>query len=79
MYNLEHPDITRTMRIGYPHRLEGDVPRCDCCGEELDSIFYRFQDEALCEECLVKTAVNLLQEEPSLAAEFLMAKMEVSA
>lgn len=77
MIDLEHPQISEALRTGYGRKVDY-LLFCDRCGEELGDIYYRFGDECLCEECLVKTAIEILRDEPSLAAEFLNAKMEVA-
>ena len=51
---MEHPDITRCNRTGYPHG-EPTYPHCPVCGSECDTI-YRDEDGFIfaCDEC-VKT------------------------
>ena len=51
---LEHPDITRALRTGYPNDVK-EAPECPVCGEETDT-FYKndYGDIVGCGECIRK-------------------------
>lgn len=53
MKELEHPDITHTLRTGYP-RKESKLPRCPVCGEVCETIYWsKFGEVVGCDECIV--------------------------
>lgn len=61
---LEHPDITRTLRSGYPYDVK-EAPKCPVCGEEADE-FYKneYGDIVGCTECICKVdAYEEMEEE----------------
>lgn len=49
---LEHPDITKALRTGYPYD-EPECPRCPVCERETDT-FYKneYGDIVGCDECI---------------------------
>lgn len=51
MIDIEHPDITRARRTGYPDKqIE---LRCPICGSECETIFLSSTSDVLgCEECV---------------------------
>lgn len=53
--DLEHPDITRALRTGYPHPERKPKIRCEECGAELDGekVYEDEDHEYLCEDCLL--------------------------
>ncbi len=50
---LEHPDITRIRRTGYPSDYQDEQVCCDRCGEECGTVYEDEQYENLCEYCLL--------------------------
>jgi ribosomal protein S27E len=53
--DLEHPDITRALKTGYPTEQELDHYYCDECGECLDdqTMYEDSTHKYLCKECLL--------------------------
>ena len=51
---IEHPDITMTLRTGYPHG-EPEFPHCPVCDRETDA-FYKDIYGAIvgCDECITR-------------------------
>ena len=51
---MEHPDITRAIRTGYPE-VEPRYPRCPICNKECETIYWSREGEVVgCDECLEK-------------------------
>ena len=49
---MEHPDITRTIRTGYPQG-EPNYPHCPVCGSECEEIYFNEDREICgCDECI---------------------------
>ena len=49
---LEHPEITKALRTGYPHG-EPKWPICPVCGKECETIYMDRDGEIFaCDECL---------------------------
>ena len=53
---IEHPEITYTLRTGYPSWNQPKTYQCELCGEELnsDEVYEDSTYDYLCEECLMK-------------------------
>lgn len=53
MNTLEHPEITRAERTGYPDGREDTEPKCPICGAEPYNLYRNKQREIVgCDECL---------------------------
>ena len=54
--DLEHPEITCTLRTGHPSWMQPEEVFCDWCGDDIsDEEVYEDEDyEYLCEDCLLK-------------------------
>lgn len=51
---LEHPEVARALRTGYPRPMP-PAPICPVCGAECEWVFKTWQGEiAGCDECLEK-------------------------
>jgi len=58
MYNnLEHPDITATLRTGYPaNHKEPEPPICPVCGRECETVYRagRYGEIVGCDNCIIE-------------------------
>ena len=51
---IEHPDITKALRTGYPYD-EPECPCCPMCGAETDTFLKNEEGEIVgCEECIYR-------------------------
>jgi hypothetical protein len=50
---MEHPEITRCERTGFPDNRKDEEPTCPICGGECDTIYKDREGEIVgCNECL---------------------------
>ena len=57
MLELEHPDITRTLLTGYPHREKPKPFYCEACEVKIDDEDDVYEDElheCICKRCLLE-------------------------
>ena len=70
---LEHPDITRALRTGYPGPVKETI--CEMCEEgPIDDLYYILDGKKICEQCMIDIAKQELENSPELAAKFIQAE-----
>lgn len=54
--DLEHPEITKALKTGYPSWNQPEYYNCQMCNEELnhEEVYEDFGYDCLCENCLLK-------------------------
>ena len=66
-WNLEHPDITRALKTGYP-----DTPdfgrACPWCDGDIGDVAYEIDGEWVCVECFKEWVIDEMSVSPELIA-----------
>lgn len=75
MRDYEHPDITRTLRTGYPYRPDFGrmCPRCD---GDMGEIAFEVEGKQICSECFKEWVIENVRLDPETTAHNLGIEME---